>query len=78
MIPILSTPVFETDAKTGNFAYMVDSRGLMISYPNDYHIAGFAADGRPVRPLTEHTSIELTKKGEEVVNDRLNGASKKG
>ncbi len=73
VIPTQSAPVFEADAATGNYAYMVDGRGLMISHPNDYHIEGLYADGRPVQPLTEQTSAELTKKGEEVLNLNLMG-----
>jgi hypothetical protein len=73
VIPTQSAPVFEADAATGNYAYMVDNRGLMISHPNDYHIEGLYTDGRPVPPLTEQTSAELTKKGEEVLNLNLMG-----
>jgi len=73
VIPTQSAPVFEADASTGNYAYMVDNRGLMISHPVDYHIEGLYPDGRPVQPLTEQTSAELTKKGEEVLNLNLMG-----
>ncbi len=73
VIPTQSAPVFEADASTGNYAYMVDNRGLIISHPVDYHIEGLYPDGRPVQPLTEQTSAELTKKGEEVLNLNLMG-----
>jgi hypothetical protein len=58
----------EVDASTGNYAYIVDNRGFIISHPNDFHIAGFYRDGTPVPPLTEKTMKDLTKKGEEVLN----------
>ncbi|MDQ5985034.1 MAG: hypothetical protein CSYNP_00738 [Syntrophus sp. SKADARSKE-3] len=68
VIPTSSTPVFEADASTGNYAYMVDSRGFIISHPNDYHIEGLNQDGTPVPALTKETSEALSKKGEEVIN----------
>ncbi len=73
VIPTQATPVFEADAATGNYAYMVDNRGLMISHPNDYHVEGLYPDGKPVPALTEQSSAELTKKGEEVLNLNLMG-----
>ena len=68
VIPTSSTPVFEADAKTGNYAYMVDYRGFMISHPNDYHVEGLYPDGTPVPALTKENSEAMTKKGEEVLN----------
>jgi len=68
VIPTSSTPVFEADTSTGNYAYMVDHRGFMISHPNDYHIAGLNQDGTPVPALTKENSETETKKGEEVLN----------
>ena len=73
VIPTQSNPVFEADASTGNYAYMVDNRGIMISHPNDYHIGGLYPDGNPVPPLTEQTSAAMMKKGEEVLNLNLMG-----
>jgi len=68
VVPTSSTPVFEADASTGSYAYMVDHRGFLISHPNDYHIAGLNADGMPVPVLTKENSEALSKKGEEVLN----------
>ena len=68
VIPTSPTPVFEADAATGNYAYMVDNRGFMISHPNDYHIAGLTAEGTPVPALTKENSEAQTKKSEEVLN----------
>ncbi len=73
IIPTQAQLVFEADASTGNYAYMVDNKGFMISHPNDYHIAGLYKDGRPVPPLTEKTAEEQVKKGEEVLNLNLLG-----
>jgi len=72
-IPTQSSFVYEADASTGNYAYMVDNRGLIISHPNDFHITGLFRDGRPVPPLMDKTATELTKKGEEVLNLNLLG-----
>ncbi len=71
IIPTQSNYVYEADASTGNYAYMVDNRGFMISHPSDYHIAGLFRDGKPVPPLTDKTAAELTKMGEEVLNLNL-------
>ncbi len=73
IIPTQAQLVFEADASTGNYAYMVDNKGFMISHPNDYHIAGLYKDGGPVPPLTEKTAEEQVKKGEEVLNLNLLG-----
>jgi len=71
IIPTQATPVFEADAAAGNYAFMVDSKGVIISHPNDYHIGGLSPDGTPVPALTQATSTELTKKGQEVLNLNL-------
>ena len=68
IVPTSSTPVFEADAATGSYAYMVDYRGFMISHPYDYHIEGLNPDGTPVPALTKENSEAQTKKGEEVLN----------
>lgn len=68
IIPTQSGYVLEADAATGNYAFMVDNRGLIISHPNDFHIAGLNADGTPVAPLTAENQAALTKKGEEVLD----------
>jgi len=68
VVPTSSTPVFEADAATGNYAYMVDYRGYVISHPNDYHIVGFSKDGTLVPHLTQENSNELSKAGKEVLN----------
>src|SRR5450759_3924663 len=53
---------------TGNYTYMVDDRGFVIAHPNDYHVAGLNRNGTPVRALSAQNAVELTKKGEEVLN----------
>jgi len=68
LIPTQAERVFETDAKTGNYAFMVDNRGFVISHPNDYHVAGLDAQGNAVPALTKENSAELTQKGMEVLN----------
>jgi hypothetical protein len=68
VIPTSATPVFEADAASGNYAYMADRRGFLISHPNDYHIAGLNEDGTPVPALSKENSETLTKKGQEVLN----------
>jgi hypothetical protein len=68
IVPTQSGYVVEADASTGNYAYMLDNHGVVISHPNDYHIAGLYKDGNPVPPLTDKNSEEMTKKGEEVLN----------
>lgn len=71
IIPTQAAPVFEADASTGNYAYMVNNEGYVISHPNDFHIRGYYADGALVPALTQENSIEMTKKGEEVLNLNL-------
>jgi hypothetical protein len=71
IIPTQAAPVFEADGATGNYAYMVDHQGYVISHPGDYHIRGLYKNGTPVAALTQANSAELTKKGEEVLNLNL-------
>jgi hypothetical protein len=68
IIPTQSERVFETDAATGNYAFMVDNSGYVISHPNDYHVAGLDNAGQMVPALTKENSADLTKKGMEVLN----------
>jgi len=68
IIPTQSGYVVEADAATGNYAFMVDNRGFIISSPNDYNIAGLYSDGTPVPALTDTTSEALMKRGEEILN----------
>ncbi len=68
LIPTQNERVYETDAATGNYAYMVDNRGYVISHPNDFHVAGLDASGNMVPALTKENSADLTKKGMEVLN----------
>jgi hypothetical protein len=68
IVPTSSTPVFEADASTGNYAYMADNKGFIISHPNDYHVVGLNPDGTPVAALTKETSEVASKKGEEIIN----------
>jgi hypothetical protein len=71
VIPTQAAPVYEADAATGNYAYMVDHKGFVVSHPSDYHIRGLYVTGAPVPTLTQENSAELTKKGEEVLNLNL-------
>jgi hypothetical protein len=71
IIPTQAAPVYEADAATGNYAYMVDNKGFVVSHPSDYHIRGLYVTGAPVPTLTQENSAELTKKGEEVLNLNL-------
>lgn len=73
IIPTQAAPVFEADAASGNYAYMVDHRGYVISHPSDYHIIGLNSSGTLVPALTQENSAELTKRGEEVLNLNLLG-----
>ena len=68
IIPTQSAYVIEADATTGDYAFMVDNRGFVISHPNDYHIAGLNTDGTPVPPLTKDNEVALMQKGMEVLN----------
>ncbi|MEI6609863.1 MAG: cache domain-containing protein [Deltaproteobacteria bacterium] len=68
IIPTQQERVFEADAATGNYTFMVDGRGFVIAHPNTYHIAGINRDGTPVRALSAQNAAELTKKGDEVLN----------
>jgi hypothetical protein len=68
IVPTQAERIFETDAKTGNYAFMVDHRGFVISHPNDYHIVGLDAQGNLVPALTKENSAALTQKGQEVLN----------
>ncbi|MBN1665067.1 MAG: cache domain-containing protein, partial [Deltaproteobacteria bacterium] len=73
IIPTQSGYVVESDASTGNYAYIINNRGFVISHPSDYHIAGLRQDGTPVPPLTDQTMEAMTKRGEEVLNLNLLG-----
>ncbi|MBT8489473.1 MAG: cache domain-containing protein [Deltaproteobacteria bacterium] len=73
IIPTETGHVIEADASTGNYAYMVDNRGFIISHPDDYHIAGLYNDGTPVSPVTEKSLDAMAKKGEGVLNLNLLG-----
>ena len=68
LVPTQAERVFETDAATGNYAFMVDSRGLVISHPRDYHIVGLNPDGTTVATVTAQNATELAKKGAEALN----------
>lgn len=68
VIPTQVNHVLKADAKTGNYAYMVDSRGNMIVHPNDYHIAGLNKDGSVVPALSAENSADMNKNGMAVLN----------
>jgi len=73
VVPTQSEYVFEADYATGNYAYMVDNRGFVVSHPADYHIIGLDKSGDLVAPLTQENAAEKTKAGREVLNLRLLG-----
>ncbi len=68
IVPTESDYVLKADAATGNYAYMVDSRGFVIAHPLDYHIAGLYKDGTLVPAVTAANKEEMAKKGEGVLN----------
>ena len=68
LVPTQAEQVFETNASTGNYAYMVDNRGFVISHPSDFHIVGLNHDGTIVPTLSAQNATELTKKGAEALN----------
>ncbi|MDD5724134.1 MAG: hypothetical protein PHY29_10425 [Syntrophales bacterium] len=71
IVPTEAGYVFEADSSTGNYAYMVDDKGFVISHPDDYHVAGLYRDGTPVPWLTGEVLED--KVGEEVLNLPLLG-----
>ncbi len=75
LVPTQAGHVFEAEvnASTGNYAYIVDNRGFIISHPYDYHIAGLAPNGIPVPALTDKNSAEMSQRGEAVLNLNLLG-----
>ena len=68
LVPTQAERVFEADPASGNYAYMVDNRGFVVSHPADYHIVGLNADGTTVPTLTAQNQAELAKKGTEALN----------
>ena len=68
LVPTQAERVFETDPSTGNYAYMVDYRGYVISHPADYHIVGLNSDGTDVATLAAQNAKELAQKGAEALN----------
>jgi len=68
LIPTQAERVFETQAHSGNYAYMVDHRGFVISHPSDFHIVGLNPDGTIVPTVTAQNAAELAKKGAEALN----------
>ncbi len=68
LVPTQAERVVETDASTGNYAYMVDNRGFVISHPADFHIVGLNPDGTTVPTVTAQNAQELAKNGAEALN----------
>jgi hypothetical protein len=68
LVPTQATQVFETNASSGNYAYMVDNRGLVVSHPSDFHIVGLNPNGTLVPTLSAQNATELAKKGAEALN----------
>jgi hypothetical protein len=68
LVPTQAERVFETTAPSGNYAYMIDHRGFVISHPSDFHIVGLNHDGTIVPTLSAQNATELTKKGADALN----------
>jgi hypothetical protein len=68
LVPTQAEKVFETTASAGNYAYMVDNRGFVISHPSDFHIVGLNPDGTIVPTVTAQNATELANKGTEAFN----------
>jgi hypothetical protein len=68
LVPTQATRVVEADTSTGNYAYMVDYRGYVISHPSDFHIVGLNPDGSTVPTVTAQNATDLTKKGADALN----------
>jgi amino acid transporter len=68
LVPTQAERVFETDASTGNYAYMVDYRGFVVSHPADFHIVGLNPNGTTVPTLSAQNAKELAQKGAEALN----------
>ncbi len=68
LVPTQAERVFETQAATGNYAFMIDNRGFVISHPDDFHIVGLTPEGKSVPTLTAQNAAEMAKKGTEALN----------
>jgi len=68
LVPTQAEKVFETTASSGNYAFMVDNRGFVISHPSDFHIVGLNPDGTIVPTVTAQNATELAQKGTEALN----------
>ena len=68
LVPTQAEKVFETEGSSGNYAYMIDHRGFVISHPSDFHIVGLNPDGTIVPTVTAQNAAELAKKGAEALN----------
>jgi hypothetical protein len=68
LVPTQAGKVFETEGSSGNYAYMIDHRGFVISHPSDFHIVGLNPDGTIVPTITAQNAAELGKKGAEALN----------
>jgi len=73
IVPTQTGYVLEADVATGDYAFLVDSKGNVISHPADYHIAGLDPNGVPVAPITPANAEEMKAKGCEVLNFTLLG-----
>jgi len=75
LVPTQAGHVFEAEvnASTGNYAYIVDNMGFVISHPYDYHITGLGPNGIPIPALTDKNSAEMSQRGEAVLNLNLLG-----
>ena len=78
IIPTQADRVYRAEAASGDFAYLVDARGLVVAHPNEYHVAGLATDGKPVAALSAENQQAQMKKGEEVLNVKNLGFMDKG
>jgi hypothetical protein len=68
LVPTQAERVDETDVSSGNYAYLVDNRGNVISHPADYHIVGLNKNGTTVPTITAQNANELSRKGADALN----------
>ena len=68
LVPTQAERVFETQGSGGNYAYMIDHRGFVISHPSDFHIVGLNHNGTIVPTVTAQNAAELAKNGTEALN----------
>jgi HAMP domain-containing protein len=51
------------DARTGNYAYIVEDTGWVVSHPREYHLKGVYSDGTLTIPLDKSPGAPAPKEG---------------